>query len=174
MRTLIVHESMFGNTEAVAAAIAEGLRATIGGQDPDTVQLVRVSEAPDTISDDITLLLVGGPTHVFSMTREGTRADAVKKGAAHPDSRGIRDWIKAVAPRADLSVVTFDTRFHVKMLPGSAAKTAAAALDKRGFEHAERGETFWVEGTEGPLPETELVRAREWGAELARRYVASA
>ena len=175
MRTLIVHESMFGNTEAVAEAIAEGLRGT--GQhlgDAADVDVVRVAQAPGVIGDDIALLVVGGPTHAFSMTRAKTRADAVAKGATGDETTGIREWIEHVRPRPGLPVVTFDTRVHVKLLPGSAAKQAASALSKHGFSRAERGETFWVDGTEGPLPESEIVRAREWGAELAKRYATSA
>jgi hypothetical protein len=74
-----------------------------------------------------------------------------------------------VTPRPDLPVVTFDTRVHVKLLPGSAASGAAKALRHRGFKQARRGETFWVEDTAGPLAAGELARAQAWGAELAGR-----
>ena len=108
------------------------------------------------------------------MTREGTRADAVKQGATHSDTKGIREWIQGVTARADLPVVTFDTRVHVKLLLGSAAKQAASALTRHGSDRAERGETFWVEHIAGPPADGERDRAREWGAELARRYATTA
>ncbi|MFC7595792.1 hypothetical protein ACFQU3_10775 [Terrabacter sp. GCM10028922] len=74
------------------------------------------------------------------------------------------------APAAPgLPVVTFDTRVHVRLLPGSAASAAAKALRHRGFDRAERGETFWVEDVSGPLQHGELERAWSWGAELAAR-----
>ena len=57
----------------------------------------------------------------------------------------------------------------VKLLPGSAAKSAAKALHARGFRRAEQGETFWVEDTDGPLKDGELARAEEWGHELRSR-----
>ena len=167
MNVLIVHESLFGNTREVAAAIAEGLRQG-RAPDADAVRLVPVDSAPTTLDDGVDLLLVGGPTHAFSMTRPNTREDARSKGAAAA-REGVREWIEAVTPRRGLPVVTFDTRIHVKMLPGSAAAAAAKALRHRGFDRAERGETFWVQDTAGPVVEGELDRARAWGAELATR-----
>lgn len=160
MATLIVYESLFGNTAEIAEAIATGLRSS--GQ---TVQTVGTDAAPHEIPEEVTLLVVGGPTHVFSMTRERTRADAADQGAAEVAS-GLREWIDRVAPRADLPVITFDTRVRVPLLPGSAAKAAAKELHRRGFEHAERGESFWVNDTDGPLKPGEADRATQWGEGL--------
>jgi flavodoxin len=167
MNVLIVHESMFGNTREVAAAIAAGLRR---GRPPgdEGVTLVHVDDAPRTIDDDVDLLMVGGPTHAFGMTRPQTREDATTKGAT-PAHEGVREWIESLTPRSGLPVVTFDTRIHVRMLPGSAARAAAKALRHKGFDRAEQGETFWVEGTEGPVVAGELERAERWGSELAAR-----
>lgn len=165
MNVLIVHESMFGNTRQIASAIAEGMRAD-AAQSGD-VRVVHVDDAPTTI-DDVDLLLVGGPTHGLSMTRPQTRQDATSKGATAA-REGVREWIAEVAPRHGLPVVTFDTRVHVKMLPGSAASAAAKALRHRGFDGAERGETFWVKDVAGPLVAGELERAREWGVTLSTR-----
>ena len=186
MSVLIVHESMFGNTAEIAEAIADGISHPRGappgsplGSSPEEpgghrpqVRVVPVTEAPTTIGGDVELLLVGGPTHAFSMSRDSTRADAARRGATGSPHRGIREWIEAVQPRADLPVFTFDTRVHVRMLPGSAAKQAAIALRHRGFKHAERGESFWVAGMEGPLSHDEVVRAHAWGAFLGGRIVA--
>ena len=167
MTVLIVHESMFGNTREIAAAIAAGLRR---GRRPgdDVVRLVHVDDAPHSIDDDVDLLLVGGPTHAFGMTRPQTREDAATKGAS-PSREGVREWIESLTPRTNLPVVTFDTRVHVRMLPGSAARAAAKALRRKGFQRAEQGETFWVEGTPGPVVPGEVERAERWGAELAAR-----
>ena len=187
MSVLIIHESMFGNTAEIAEAIADGISHPRGAppgsppgispQDPGghrpEVRVVPVTEAPTTIGDDVELLLVGGPTHAFSMSRESTRADAARQGATGSPHRGIREWIEDAQPREDLRVLTFDTRVHVRMLPGSAAKQAAIALRHRGFRCAERGESFWVGGIDGPLSHDEVVRARAWGAFLGSRVVAA-
>lgn len=172
MSILIVCESQFGNTRAVAEAIAEGLLRDNGTEGGPGVDVVSVDEAPLEIPDDVSSLIVGGPTHAFSMTRPETRADAVKQGApSGHEGMGIREWIGRVTPRADLPVITFDTRIHVKLIPGSAAKKAAEALRERGFTRAERGMTFWVEKTPGPLGADELDKARSWGVELADQLV---
>ena len=165
MKALIVVESMFGNTREAADAVAEGLRG--GGGEVDVVD---VSAAPAAVAADVSLLIVGGPTHAFSMTRESTRRDALKQAHDSDEARadtGIREWISAAAPDPRVRVVTFDTRVKKAFIPGSAAKSAAKALAQHGFEHAERGETFWVEDTPGRLKPGEAERAREWGRSLA-------
>lgn len=166
MNVLIVCESIFGNTRAAAEAVAEGLRS--GGA---AVVVADVTEAPRTLPEGTDLLVLGGPTHAFSMTRESTRQDALSKAhasnSAAKAATGIREWIAATAPDAQVRVITFDTRVKKAFIPGSAAKSAARALEERGFEHAERGETFWVQDTPGPLLEGEVDRARAWGQSLA-------
>ena len=61
MHALVIYESMFGNTEKVAATIGEALAAH------GRTDVVEVGHAPDVIDDDIDLLVVGGPTHVHGM-----------------------------------------------------------------------------------------------------------
>ncbi len=168
MSVLVIYESMFGNTEAIAEAIADGVRRESEHHPPGPeVGVVPVAQAPVQLPDDVTMLLIGGPTHAFSMSRESTRADAVRQGATGTARIGIREWIDACQPRAELPVHTFDTRVHVRMMPGSAAKQAATALRRKGFRQAKRGESFWVGGTDGPLSHDEIVRARAWGAFVA-------
>jgi hypothetical protein len=163
MRVVVVVESHWGNTEQVAERIAEGLREGGVGE----VELLAPQHAPPVVPEDTGLLLVGGPTHAFSMTREKTRADAHQRGATSPVGPGIRDWVDASEPVPGLAVRTFDTR--VRHVPGSAAKSAAKALHKHGWDAAQAGESFFVTGQEGPLADGELDRARAWGLELAGR-----
>lgn len=165
MKALIIHESLFGNTRAVAEAVKRGLTR----DRPVEVGLLRSDDAPGVIPEDVSLLILGGPTHAFSMTRASTRKDAETKGAQEHVRTGIREWIDAVAPRAELPVVTFDTRVKVRLMPGSAARSAVKALRSRGFRRAEQGETFWVEDTDGPLKDGELDRAEAWGHRLGSR-----
>jgi len=77
MKALVVYESLFGNTEGVAQAITRGLSAHLD------VEMVDVTKAPSTITDPFDLIVVGGPTHAFSMTRQSTREDAFRQGASH-------------------------------------------------------------------------------------------
>ncbi len=164
MGILVVVESLFGNSAAIADAVAEGAQAAGA-----VVGVTRVADAPSEVAPDVDLLVLGGPTHAFSMTRPSTRAEAHTKFGAPDAAQGIREWIGRASPRSDLPVVTFDTRVEKRWVPGSAAKSAAAALRGHGFGHAERGPTFFVHGVEGPLADGELDRARAWGRELAAR-----
>jgi len=160
VRALVVYESMFGNTEKVAAAIRDGLEGVI-----DT-QLIRVDRAPAQLPADVRLLVVGGPTHAFSMSRASTRADASKQGdVIMPTQTGIREWIDALDAGSVRAVVaTFDTRVtKVRRLPGSAAKAAAKALRRRGFKAITDPASFYVDDSVGPVSEAELALAREWG-----------
>ena len=165
MRTLIVYESLWGNTELVARAVADGIAQSTR----DGVDLVDVTAAP-RIGDDVDLVVAGGPTHAFSMTRPTTRADAVTQGATHtPGAVGLREWLGAL-PRDGraVPVATFDTRVgKVRHLPGSAARSAAREARRHGLRPASPPHSFYVEDTAGPLLDGELDRARAWGRELA-------
>lgn len=162
-RVLIVYESLFGNTEQVARAIAEML-----GPLAD-VTLADVSTAPLEPGDEVDLVIVGGPTHAFSMSSANTRADAVKQGG-RPDAleTGLREWIETLPSGHHSSrLATFDTRVtKVRHLPGSAAKGAARAARRHGFDPPASSESFYVDGVEGPLHDGELDRARAWAARL--------
>ena len=164
MRALVVYESMFGNSETVARAIAEGLRAA-----RVEVELVNAATAAGPSGDLVELLVVGGPTHAFSMTRHNTREDAVRQGgAAAAAGTGVREWIDHLhkGPHSEM-VATFDTRVDkVRHLPGSAAKSAAKALRKLGYRTLVASESFYVDDVAGPLLEGEAERARAWGERL--------
>ena len=160
MRALVVYESIWGNTETIARAAAAGVG--------DDAQVVSVVDAPAAIPDDIDLLIVGGPTHAFSMTTPSTRESARQQGATTIPVRGIREWILELAPPSRaVRVATFDTRTVSPRLPGSAAKKAMKRLVGRGLEPAAKPETFGVHGYGGPLADGEEARAREWGAKIA-------
>ena len=162
MRTqLVVVESMWGNTRAVAEAVAAGLG--------DEATVVDVSVAPATLPDDLRLLVVGGPTHALSMTRQRTREGAVEQGAPHVHTEaGIREWLDSLPPSDHIDVATFDTKSaKAKRFAGSAAKAAGKEVRRHHLGRLIATEDFYVAGTEGPLLEGELDRAQEWGAQLA-------
>lgn len=162
MTTLVVHESMFGNTRTVAEAIAAAL--------PDPVLTVDVGDAPNPLPGHVDLLVVGGPTHAFSMSRASTRVDAIAQGASADDAtRGIREWLGALPPTPHVTVATFDTRVaKVRHLPGSAARSASRRVAKRRIGHVVATESFWVDGVDGPLLDGEVERASEWARTLVR------
>jgi hypothetical protein len=164
MKALVVYESMFGNTERIARAVAAGL-----GESVD-VQVTEVADAPADPGPDVALIVAGGPTHAFSMSCENTRADAISKGA-HEGERefGLREWMAALPSGEHTEkMATFDTKIKsMRHLPGSAAKSAAKAAHRHGYESVARAESFYVDDVDGPVLDGEIDRARAWGRQLA-------
>jgi hypothetical protein len=163
MKALVVYESLFGNTEQVARAIARGL------SEHGEVRIDEVTQAPSTLTEPLDLLVVGGPTHAFSMTRPNTRQDAFRQGATQGSPAiGLREWLGHLPSGQHPELIaTFDTRVaKVRRLPGSAAKGAAKTARKLGFRELAAAESFYVDDVGGPLLEGELDRARAWGAQL--------
>jgi hypothetical protein len=168
MRAVVVYESIFGNTERVARAIAEGLRTR------GDVEVLGVDQAPERL-DGVDLLVVGGPTHAWGMSRPQTRADARQKharaaGDAPAGGRGLREWLAGLETR-DGAAAAFDTAVHTSWFPtGSAARAAVRPLEERGWGLVAPPEQFRVLDTEGPLLEGEVERARAWGVSLAEAH----
>jgi flavodoxin len=163
MKVLIVYESMFGNTEEIARAVAAGLRESAD------VQIHEVSDVPPDPGDAVDLVVAGGPTHAFSMSRPSTRTDAIEQGASHGSTAtGLREWLDGLGKGSHHQLVAaFDTRVaKVRHLPGSAAKSAAKTLRRLGYSAALKPESFYVSDTAGPLLDGELQRAEEWGCHL--------
>lgn len=161
-RALIVFESMFGHTRKVAEAVAAGLGE---GMDVTIRDVAHVTHA-DVESAE--LLILGAPTHAFSLSRPSTRADAHRRGAHEGSAElGMREWLSARPESAVCRVAVFDTRVsRVRGLPGSAARKMASALRHDGAVIADR-ESFFVKDIAGPLLPDELGRARSWGRRLA-------
>lgn len=170
MRALVVYESMFGNTEKVARAVAAGLA------DGLEVEVHEVSTAPAQVTDLVDLIVVGAPTHAFSLSRLSTRDDALAKGATQGDREiGIREWLTHLSERPHSELMAaFDTRAErMRRLPGSAAHAATRLARHRGFKPA-GVESFYVSATAGPLLPGELERATAWGRGLASAMTARA
>ncbi|WP_421735862.1 flavodoxin family protein [Cellulomonas sp.] len=157
MRVLVVVESLFGNTHAIARAVADQLR-----EDGADVELVDAASAGPRL-DGADLVLAGAPTHNLGLPTDRSRASAVDRGA-QPVSSGLREWIGALEA-SSTPVVTFATKVEGRF-SGSASKAAAKLLRRRGLSAARQGTDFVVAGTAGPLTEGETDRAREWAGTL--------
>jgi hypothetical protein len=171
MRAIVLYESMFGNTQQVARAVADGLSERL------STEVIEVGSAPVRLPEDVGLLVAGAPTHAFGLSRPQTRSTATDQaqGSVVSKGDGLREWLAAAA-RPDLAVAaaTFDTRIDKPKLPGSAARAAARRLHGLGFTLIASAESFYVTDGRGPLAEGELDRARRWGARLAAEFVTRA
>ena len=160
-KALVVYESMWGNTEKVARAVAAGLASWL------EVEVCEVGAAP-AVTTDVDLLVIGAPTHAFSMSRASTRQDA---GAAAParGATGLREWLdeSAVSPPR---LATFDTRVEkVRHLPGSAAKSAARVAHHTVTPAPASRELLRRRHRRPARRRSELVRASAWGRRTRRR-----
>jgi hypothetical protein len=138
--------------------------------------VLEVGAAPAHPADDVGLVVVGGPTHAFGLSRPQTRQDAAKQAgnAVISATIGLREWIEALDRPAGTPAAAFDTRVGRGRVPGSAARAAQRRLTGKGFRPIARPESFYVGGTPGPLLDGELARAREWGASLGSLLEAGA
>ncbi|PRY30618.1 flavodoxin family protein [Pseudosporangium ferrugineum] len=162
MKALIIFESMFGNTQSIAHAVAEGLG------DAYDVRVADVATMPRAYGVD--LVVVGGPTHAFGMSRPSTREDARRQGTVREGAvaAGLREYFDCSPVLHGLAAAAFDTKINKPLVPGSAARKAQKELRRLGCRIVLPAEHFLVTGTGGPLLEGERERARQWGAALAQ------
>ena len=170
MKITIVYESMFGGTRAIAEAIGEGC-----GQWAD-VEVVSVADADPGMVDRTDVLVVGGPTHAWGMSRPSTRkgapgyrdkpgSDLVLEPGAETGP-GVREWLAGLG-QTHAHGAAFDTRIKgPSALTGRASRGIKRHLSKRGFDMITRPESFLVT-RRSHLVEGEIDRARVWGSQLA-------
>jgi hypothetical protein len=167
MKVVVIYESMFGNTRAIADAIGNGIK------DGNLVVVTPVRRATPDLVAGADFVIVGGPTHVRGMSKSSTRKAAIqgtgKPGntvTLDPDAQGpgLSDWFDSLG-RVTVSAAAFDTR-----LSGPAAFTGRAALGIRrhGFSVIADPKSFLVT-TDNRLRAGEADKAFQWGRELAAR-----
>ena len=162
MKAIVVYESHWGNTAAVARAIAEG----IGPE----AQALSTAEAVGEALADVDLIVAGAPLIAFSLPTETmlkSLADNQGKDPTPPDLThpSMRSWLEGL-PKGNSRAASFETR--IWWSPGSAAKTIEQGLVQAGYKILSKGQRFIVQDKYGPLRDGELEKARQWGAELAK------
>jgi flavodoxin len=161
MRTVVIYDSVYGNTERVARAI--GRAAAPSGE----VRVLSVGEtdAAEAIAQagHADLLFVGGPTQRH---RPSPKLKAFLGSLSRGSLRGVR-------------AACFDTRYRMAaLLTGSAAGDAAGRLRRAGSRLVVPAESFFMEKDLPPKGEKrrheleklepgELERAEEWGRTVA-------
>lgn len=165
---IVVYESLWGNTAAVASAIAAGLG--------DGAQALRTSEATAEVVARAELIVAGGPVFAFQLSSDRSRADIGAHpalGMPEPDLSGpsLRAWLDAL-PAGSAKCAAFDTQVRGPF--GKGAPTIAQAMQAKGYQLIASPEGFMVAGKYGPLRPGELDRARQWGDSLRRSLAGSA
>jgi hypothetical protein len=161
MKALVVYESLWGNTAAVARAIAQGI-----GSD---TQVLSTAEATGAAMAEVDLLVAGAPVLGFNLPtekmRESIRTNPGKAPApADLSCPSMRSWLETLTAGHG-HAAAFDTRVRGPF--GKAAPTILEGLERAGYRSVAKPLGFIVSGKYGPLRAGELERARLWGAELA-------
>lgn len=174
MKALVVYESMYGNTRHIAQAISEGL------SEWTATRVIVVGEATAADVDDVQLLVVGAPTHAWSLSRRRTRQAAAKEIAKQPDQQfpstavatGVREWLRSGKLHGTCRSAAFDTRLdRPRLFTGSAVRSIERGLRAAGFSIFDEPQSFRVRGTTGPLAFGEIERARAWGEAMGRAII---
>jgi hypothetical protein len=160
MNAIVVYESHWGNTAAIAEAIAEGIG--------EGARAMPTSEATPAVVEAADLVVAGGPVNVLSLPTEhvrGTITSDPKHAATPPDlsHQSLRSWLETL-PHRPAAAASFETR--LKWSPGGATGTIDRGLKQAGYRTIAKAQKFIVSGTYGPLRDGELERARAWGADL--------
>jgi len=162
MKALVVYESLWGNTTAVARAVAEGLGPG--------ARALSTAEATASELAGADLVVAGSPVLAFRMPTDQMR-ESVR--STPPDAPGPADlshppmhsWLAALAP-ASAAAAAFDTQVRGPF--GKAAPAIAKGLERAGYRIIAKPQGFTVAGKYGPLREGELECAQAWGEELRR------
>jgi flavodoxin len=162
MRAVVVYESLWGNTAAIARAIAQGVG-------PGARALSTSEATPDALAGT-DLLVAGAPVLGFALPTEAMRSGLgphEKKAPTPPDlsAPSLRSWLDKL-PAGTSRFAAFETR--IWWSPGGATKAIEDGLSSKGYRSVATRERFIVTGTYGPLKDGELERAQAWGAQLAQ------
>jgi len=146
MKTLIVYDSVYGNTERITKAIGDAITGE--------VKVLRVGEVNSSELKVFDLIIVGSPT-------QGGRP-----------TQAIQDFLikVPVSTFQGTNVAAFDTRFSTKLVGifGYAAGRIADSLKRNGRTLIASPEGFFVKGKEGPLKEGEVEHAAGWAKEIVK------
>jgi hypothetical protein len=182
---VVTYESMFGNTCAVAEAIAEGVaQAPAGRRHAPEVRCLPVIHCARTLFARADLVVVGAPTHYSGVPsrrsiivgRQGQRRAALLGGSAtaeliaplDDEDVDLRAWLRDLPPApAGAGAAAFDTRLTSRWA-GGASSGIARRLRRHGYRLLTTPEGFVVDTPAGPPHEGELVRAHRWGSDLRR------
>jgi len=143
MKTLVIYDSTYGNTEKIAQAIGQAIAAEVH----------RVGQVSPSDLKAFDFVIIGSPT----LGGRPTEAIQALLKAAGPALQGV-------------NAAAFDTRLTSKWVRifSYAAPRMATSLKEMGATLLGSPEGFFVRGKEGPLQEGESERAAGWAKEIVK------
>jgi flavodoxin I len=155
MKTIVIFDSIYGNTKAIAEAIGQGITGD--------VKVLNIKDADISDLKNLGLLIVGSPTHggkpskVTKAFLENIPKNALKNIHIAAFDTGISSEGKGYFMRTIINLFAY------------AAKPLLDSLKKKGGIAVAEPEGFIVEGREGPLKEGELDRATQWARGISQK-----
>lgn len=171
MKSLVVYESVFGNTAEIARAIGEGL--VWHGE----VTVADVRGARPEYAERFDLLVVGAPARAFAPEPGDDHPHAVHRHPPHAAGDvGLQDWLAMLPADAHTEqVAAFDIRVRDSDRgAGSTASRATHVVRHLGYLPLGKPTSFYVEEPGGPLVPGERERAVIWGNQLGTLLFAKA
>ena len=168
MRTVIIYESVYGNTRNVAEELAEVARSH------GDVELFTPAVAPADALHGADLVLIGGPTHIHGMSWAATRQSGLAappvtghhEAGADVPGPGLRNWFHGVGRVDGVLAAAFDTRLEgIEVVTGRASLGISRRLRHHGFTEVAAPRSFIV-GRDNVLCVGETDRAREWATSV--------
>jgi flavodoxin len=155
MKTIVIFDSVYGNTKAIAEAIAQGITGDI--------KVLNVKDADISELKNFDLLIVGSPTHGGRPSKE-TKAflDSIPKNSLK--NIHIAAFDTGISPEGK----GFFMRTIINFF-NYAAKPISNSLEKKGGIVVAEPEGFIVEDRKGPLKEGELDRATRWARGISQK-----
>lgn len=141
MKSLIVYDSLFGNTQKVAEEIAKIIKG----------KAVNVKDFKKDMLKDFSLLIVGTPIQAWNPSKPTSEFLSLLPNL----KKGIK-------------VAAFETRINI-FFSGSAADKVNKQLVKLGGKSVSEPGKFVVKGKEGPLKEGELEKAKDWAKQILEK-----
>ncbi len=155
MKSLVIYDSYFGNTEKLAQAVGKALGTA------KNVRVVRVVDVTPAELEGVDLLVVASPTRGFR------------------PSEGTTKFLNSLPANAlqGIKAAAFDTRIDPETLKnkvfrfivqrgGYANKAIAKMLANKGAQVIHPLEGFYVDDSEGPVSSGEMERAAKWAAQI--------
>ncbi|WP_062132731.1 hypothetical protein [Demequina aestuarii] len=169
MDAVVVYESLWGNTAAIAQAIARGYGN-------GAVALTTDKATPSVVAR-ARLLIVGAPVHAMNLPTDASRTSAMSKVYGRPGLHAdvshpsVRDWLEGLPP-AERQCAAFETGIRGPLGHG-AGRAIIARLTALGHTPIDEPHAFTVALVTGSAEPAALLiggqeeKAVHWGEHLA-------
>lgn len=149
MKSLILYDSYFGNTQQIAKHVADKLNSG----------LLKIDQYKEGDLYNIELLIIGTPTRAFTYTEN------------------VKKFLKQKPNLKDIQFGVFDTRINTEKVDnklltfmakrfGYASDPLSSKLEKLGGKQILKPVGFFVDDTEGPITKGEMERVDNWISSL--------